>query len=57
MRIMSKVVTLGLLLIFLGGCVEVGGSSVGVETCTGTECGEGHNTDDHSDSSTSSTSD
>jgi hypothetical protein len=38
---MSKIVMLGFLLVVLYGCVDVGGSNVGV--CTGTECGDGHN--------------
>jgi len=38
----------------LGGCVEVGQTTGGVEVCTGdtTECGDAH---DESDSSTTST--
>jgi hypothetical protein len=40
---MSKYV-LALMALLLVGCVEVGGTSVGVDTCTGTECGDG-NTD------------
>ena len=49
MRIMSKVIMVGFLLTVLSGCVDVGGSNVGV--CTGTECGDGHNdSSDNSDS-------
>lgn len=33
----------------LMGCVEVGGSSTGIDVCSGTECSDGH---DESDSST-----
>mgnify|MGYP003151314699 CR=1 FL=1 len=45
---MSKYALILLGLLFITGCVEVGGSSSDV--CTGTECGDGHN--DNSDSST-----
>jgi len=42
---------------FLVGCVEVGGSSTGIDVCSGTECSDNHdesdNSTDNSDSSTS----
>jgi hypothetical protein len=45
----------GLMFLFVMGCgtdVHVGS---GVEVCTGTECGDGHNTDDHSTETTTDT--
>jgi len=37
------------------GCVEVGGSSTGIDVCSGTECSDGHdesnNSVDNSDNS------
>jgi len=38
---MSKYGLLLLSVMFMSGCVEVGGSSS--EVCSGTECGDGHN--------------
>jgi hypothetical protein len=47
--IMNRFILAILAVMCLAGCMEVGGSNVGV--CTGTECGEGHN--DSSDNSAS----
>ena len=42
---------------YLVGCVEVGGSSTGIDVCSGTECSDNHNESDNStDNSDSSTS-
>ena len=46
---MSRFVLAIFMAMFLAGCVDVGGSIVGV--CSGTECGDGHN--DSSDNSAS----
>lgn len=44
-------------LITFTGCVEVGGSSTGIDVCSGTECSDNHdesdNSTDNSDNSTS----
>ena len=34
--------------VFLVGCVEVGGSSTGIDVCSGTECSENHDESDNS---------
>ena len=55
---MSKYFLILLGIISMSGCVQVdSGSDTGVELCTGTECGDGHNTDDHTDSSTTDVAD
>jgi len=50
----AVIVGIIILIAVLGGCVEVGQTTGGVEVCTGdtTECGDAH---DESDSSTTST--
>lgn len=46
---MSGCIAIILAHVFLVGCVEVGGSSTGIDVCSGTECSDNH---DESDSST-----
>ena len=48
------VVVLFAVVALLGGCVEVGQTTGGVELCTGdsTECGDNHNESDNSETTT-----
>tara|TARA_R100000049_G_C1918710_1_gene64405 strand:- start:84 stop:275 length:192 start_codon:yes stop_codon:yes gene_type:complete len=45
------------LMLFLSGCVEVGGSSTGIDVCSGTECSENHDESDRSTDNSDNSSD
>ncbi len=54
---MTGAVAIILTHVFLVGCVEVGGSSTGIDVCSGTECSENHDESDRSTDNSDNSSD